>query len=211
MLSDEPVALSAEELQAHRRAVSLAPAEATPRFRFGRLAIAALAATSIVALLVALNSRSTVNFAEPPSASLGVTDEVRITFSSVDIQTQGPHWDAEYQLPEVPLFYSGTWADGPAGPLARCIGRGNSAGCNNEANAVTLLVGESSGIVDTIVWHGLSANTSYVVLEAEGITRWQFPVNDVAAFPTTWCTADECTYTLTAYDSDGRNLATASD
>jgi hypothetical protein len=213
MLRDEPSPLSATELQCHGATISLESHEAASRLRYGRLAIAGLVAASIVAALAALNDRSTANVAGSPSASLSAAEELPLAASDVDIQTAGPHWDTAYQVPGAPPFYGGTWANAPDGSLDVCVGRGNdnsyNTGCGDESNATTHLV-ESSGRIDTIVWHGLPTLASYVVLQAEGITRWQPPVNSLAAFPATWCTVDVCPYTLTAYDSNGHPLVSTS-
>lgn len=213
LLRDEPAPLSATDLQDHGDAIAIVSTDRDARPGYGRWAVVGLAAASLVAVLVAANTRPTANPAASPAETLTAANEVPLTFESVDIQTAGPHWDTKFHVADARPFYVGTGGLPPTEPLDRCVGRGEgafTAGCGAEGPAVTHLVVESSGVIDTIVWDGLPANTSYVILDAGGTEVWQQPAENVAAFAATWCTVvDVCPYTLTAYDADGQPLATA--
>jgi hypothetical protein len=183
------------------------------RLRWG---FVGLAAASLIAVLVTMNTRPADDVVGSPAGMLTAANEVPLTFESVAIQTAGPRWDTEFHIPDAPPFYVGTAGVPPAEPTERCVGRGKgnafTAGCGADAPSVTLLVVESTGVIDTIVWDGLPADTSYVVLDGGGTQRWQRPVESLAAFAATWCAVvDICPYTLTAYDVDGEPLATAVD
>lgn len=213
LLRDEPAPLSATDLQDHGDAIAIVSTKREARPGYGRWAVVGVAAASLVAVLVAVNTRPTETPAASPAETLTATNEVPLTLESVDIQTAGPHWDTKVHVPHARPFYVGTEGPPSTEPLARCVGRGErafTAGCGAESPAITHLVGESSGVIDTIVWDGLPANTSYVILDADGTEVWQQPADNLAAFAATWCTVvDVCPYTLTAYDVDGQPLASA--
>ncbi len=196
-----------------------------------RWAIAAAAAVALIGVFAATRQhpapKVTSSADSVDLASLNPADEVAITSSAVDISTPDFNWTRQFDIQGVRPFLVGTptsaFIEKRAGQDmtveqaralmegAVCVGRAatstTSAGCGKGLEP-TYLVVEDTGKIDTIVWRGLPANTTTVVLTAGDTTFWEHTSNGVAAFASPWCTNDGCGhYALTGYDSNGHQTA----
>ncbi|MDY7103659.1 MAG: hypothetical protein S0880_20960 [Actinomycetota bacterium] len=83
---------------------------------------------------------------------------------------------------------------------SRCTSgtRGTIVSCGDDE----AVLAHTSG-PDVLVWWEVPDTAAVVLLEADGRTRWQQPVDGVVAFPADWCDGPWCPHRLLALDLGG--------